>query len=86
MAKTAETIQKIPTECVDTINTYASLIHTAFVQGKENQREEMSRKLRGYLTCLVDLGKLKEADLRNIYLWVISGHWVGEKAGLINDT
>lgn len=83
MSKTEDTIQKIPAECVETINTYASLIHTAVVQGKENQREEMSLKLRGYLTCLVDLGKLKEVDLRSIYLWVISGHWVGEKAGRI---
>lgn len=83
MAKTAETIKKVPAECVETINTYARLIHTATVQGKEPQKEEMSRKLRGYLTCLVDLGLLTESDLRNLYLWVISGHSVGKKAGMI---
>lgn len=83
MERTADSIEKVPAECVETINTYASLIRTAFVQGKENQREEMSRKLRGYLTCLVDLGLLTEIGHRNLYLWVISGHWVGEKAGVI---
>lgn len=85
MAKTADSVKKIPTECVETINSYAKLIWVAFQQEKEPQREEMSRKLRGYLTCLVDLGLLDRLDERNIYAWVISGHYVGDKEGRIDD-
>lgn len=85
MAKTVESVKKIPAECVETINSYAKLIWVAFQQEKEPQREEMSRKLRGYLTCLVDLGLLDRLDERNIYAWVISGHYVGDKEGRIDD-
>ena len=78
MAKTIESCKKIPAECVKTINSYAKLIGFAIQLGKEPQKEEMSRKLRGYLTCLVDLGLLDGIDLRNIYAWVLSGHWVND--------
>lgn len=81
MAKTVDTIKKVPSECVGTINTYASLIHTAIVQGKEMQRDEMCHKLRGYLNCLVDLGLISKLDLRVIYMWVFSGHFVGDGEG-----
>lgn len=85
MAKTVDSVKKIPTECVETINSYAKLIWVSFQNEKELQREEMARKLRGYLTCLVDLGLLTHLDERNIYSWVISGHYVGDKEGRIDD-
>lgn len=74
MSKTEISLQKVPDECVDTINTYGNLIAYAVANDKILQEEEMRRKLRGYLTCLVDMGKLTENDARAINLWITTGH------------
>lgn len=77
MSKTAEVIKKVPAECCNTINTFGSLIQYAVQNGKTPQEEEMRRKLRGYTTCLVDLGILTEVEARILYMWVGIGHTVG---------
>lgn len=84
MSKTAEVIKKVPAECCATINTFGSLIQYAMLNEKAPQEEEMRRKLRGYLTCLVDMGKLTENEARIVNLWVAGGHKVGVQEGTTN--
>lgn len=84
MSKTAETIKKVPAKCVDTINTYGTLIGYAKANEKAPIEEETRRKLRGYLTCLVDMGALTENEARIIILWVTTGHKVGEQENSAN--
>lgn len=79
MSKTAEAIKKVPAECCATINTFGSLIQYAVQNGKASQEDEMRRKLRGYLTCLVDMGKLTENEARIVTLWVGTGRAVGDR-------
>lgn len=84
MSKTAEAIKKVPAECCATINTFGSLIQYAMQNEKAPQEEEMRRKLRGYLTCLVDMGKLTENEARIVNLWVAGGHKIGVQEGTTN--
>lgn len=85
LAKPEESIKKIPGECVETVNTYADLIYFAVKGGKQQMRDEYAKKLRGYLACLKDLKLIDESDMRNLNLWVCTGHWIGVKAGKIYD-
>lgn len=85
MAKTATSIKKVPAGCVRTVNIYAQLIYGAEERGQQLLGDETRKKLRGYLTCLKDLGLITESELKTIYLWVITGHLVGEKEGKIGD-
>ena len=69
---TRETIEKLGDKNRTTMETYATLITRAVKKGKQDEKDEFSRKLRGYLTCMVDNGQITEYELRVLYLFYVT--------------
>lgn len=62
-------IDRIPETHRHTIETYSDLIAQRTIRGDGDGATEYAKKLRGYLTCMVDAGMITEPELRTLYLW-----------------
>lgn len=76
MANSEIPLEKVPRECLATIQGYAYLIYRAGRWGNRQIRDEYTKRLHGYLICLKDLGLIDEADMRNLYRWACTSQWV----------
>ncbi len=66
---TKKAIEKIPTHCKNTIETYSELIKIDDRKGMLQLLTEDRNKLRGYLQCLRDMGILSEVETRALFLY-----------------
>lgn len=65
---TKEAIKKLPDQCRRYCETKHALICHSVLSGIEQARIENTKKLRGYLDCLRDLGILMEIEVRAVYM------------------
>lgn len=74
MAKTAESLAKIPEKCKSKLFVYSTFYKQALDEENEPRKLEYRNALRGYLSCLLDMGIIEHTDFGNIVRWVLSGH------------
>lgn len=66
---TKEAIKKLPDKCRSYCETISVLISRAILDGRDRDRMEYSKKLRGYVECLHDLGVLSQYEMRAVYMY-----------------
>jgi hypothetical protein len=66
---TKKAIEKLPEQCRHYCEVKKSLIKRSIEGGRERQRVEDAKKLRGYVECLRDMGILTETEMRAVYMY-----------------
>ena len=66
---TKKAIEKLPVQCRGYCERMKCLIKQSIENGNAQQRTEDSRKLRGYVECLKDMGILTTIEMRAVYMY-----------------
>lgn len=66
---TKKAIEKLPTHCKNTIETYSEIIKIDGRKGALQLLVEDRNKLRGYLQCLQDMNIISEVETRALFLY-----------------
>jgi len=66
---TRDLINSIPEKHLHTIEQYSDIIAQRTIRNDRSGADEYGKKLRGYLTCMVDAGIITEYWLRALYMW-----------------
>lgn len=69
---TKVTIEKLGDKNRATMETYATLITRAVKKGNQGEKDEFSRKLRGYLTCMEDNEQINHQEFKVLYLFYVT--------------
>lgn len=66
---TKEAIEKLDRNVRAALEMYATLITRATDSKRSDRRAEYCFKLKGYLECLIDSGKISDVENRGLYLY-----------------
>ena len=69
---TKQALEKIPEQCKPRINKYHEIIKQCVANGNEEYHRDYTKKLRGILECLEDMGFISENDKRVLYLYYLT--------------